>query len=357
MESRKTNVDLEGEYANVYRKTAFFYALDNLFLVVDTDDDALIEVRDVLTNAQLESKSVHEVFGNDHPKTLKDIKHAFSQSTMLKTVYTSYMLAVFAAFAVDAIYEGFSVIFNHDRQRFFLDEILLMLIVVGLGEMMLWGFRVVASKRFDWLHKKFIRALRISLFLFMGVSYVILRRNVPSLDIQLRTSAIWLLAVMHYAVFWTELIFVGRKDLKNRREGEVNKTKEAYWFKRLDETYVDVNEQRMIQHKRPLSDAQIVLSIKKNQRQRRTFSMAMSMLSMAFIMLLILFGHLWGYSLAWGGLFFLASLGLVGSVLFIRNDKTVVHYTYWLKKRNLEVFDIGVWDYYQSCTLQDESQA
>lgn len=357
MTSRKTDIDLKGEYADVYRKTALFFALDDLFMFVKTDDDALVEVRDVLTNAQSEAKSIEDVLGDDVPKTLKDIKHAFSESTLLKSFYSSYNLAFTLAFAFNAIQDLFNWVFDYDRQRFFLDEFLLMMVVLGLGEMMIAGFRVVASKRFDWIDRPSIITLRCFLFLVMGVSYVILRQSVPTLDIQLETGVIWFLFGIHFLIFWMGLIFVGRRNFKKRQEGRVNQTKEEYWFDMLDETYADDNDRRMIQKKPPLGDVQIALRIKNSTRLRRGYYFLMSILSMGFIMFLIIFGHFRGYSVIWGVLLLLASLGLVGSVLLSKNDKTVDKYAYWLKKRNLEVFEKGVWNYHQSFTHQEDLHA
>ena len=126
-------VNLEGDYKNLYQKAALFYALDNILLNPDPTSDALIEVKDMLLNAQKSDKTIEEVFGDNIPKTLTEIKQAFSPQSFIGKLYTFHLIALFISLIIRQTGRLLVLLFNQGEAPNYLDFYIRILLFLSFG--------------------------------------------------------------------------------------------------------------------------------------------------------------------------------------------------------------------------------
>jgi len=337
MSMMKTKIDLQGEYEEVYRKAALFYALDNL-LYIDVNNSALLEVKDILANAQSEGKSVKDVLGNDIPATLREIEKGFAPISIPKKIYHYHVIAI----SLTGIIKSISSISKIESSINYADEYFKFLIMFLSGLLLCFSLRVFFKRKFHILNKSLNKYLIGVYILYFATIFTVLDFNMPKSNIVITNTSFWVIFGINYFMFFVYTVFTVKQKIK--KEGYTrNEESEERVFRLYDEFNAQTNELRVINRKIPLSDYQMAQKIITNRKLGNTLSLLFSLMAFSGLSYLIIFQTQNGSSRT----IIVSIIVLIGllllNLLLFSGKRIDLKYAYLLKKRNLSIFEKGIW--------------
>ena len=341
MKKLSTDYRLKDEYLETYYKARAYLSLRQGYL--EDVDPTIVEISDLLLQAQEDGVSVESIFGDDLIYFLKHLEAAFSSMPYYKSLYISH----FAALLVSILFSLLSVSSASLIDLYGLT--LILLVIQDGGLYALRGFigrkiHVIKVSRIRLIH----RVVKIMAWIIFFILITLQNRSLlPSLHLNVSMQVmLWMLGIS-FAPVIVVTGFQMHKEIKksaitSKSSSEIQTSFKEEAIKYLEKKFIKMNLKREKKQLPPLSDQDV---IKRLTREKKWVYIIYPPMLLGYLGFIGFFISIQIHEGIFGRLIILTVLlvliMLMLSSVFMYWHKDISVLIYYLGRRNLQTFTPG----------------